>query len=59
MVKNSPASAGNIRDIGLIPGPGGSPGDRHRNPFQYSCLKNPMNGEACWATVRRVAKGRT
>ena len=59
MVKNSPASAGNIRDIGLIPGPGGSPGEGQRNPLQYSCLKNPMDGGACWATVHRVAKGRT
>ena len=41
MVKNSPASAGEIRDIGSIPGSGRSPGEGHGNRLQYSCLENP------------------
>ena len=40
MVKNPPANAGDIRDAGLIPGLGRSPGGGHGNPFQYSCLEN-------------------
>ena len=40
MVKNSPASAGDIRDVGSIPGLGRTPGGGHCNPFQYSCLEN-------------------
>ena len=59
VVKKSPANAGNIRDTGLIPGPGRSPGGGHGNPFQYSCLKNPIDRGAWWATVHRVAKSRT
>ena len=43
VVKNLPANAGNIRDVGLIPGLGRSLGDGHGNPFQYSCLQNPTN----------------
>ena len=43
MVKNSPANAGDIRDVGLIPGQGRSPGGGHSNPLQYSCLENPMD----------------
>ena len=41
-VKHPPANAGDIRDAGLIPGSGRSPGGGHRNPFLYSCLQNPM-----------------
>ena len=41
MVKNSPASAGEIRDVGSIPGSGRSPGEGHGNTLQYSCLENP------------------
>ena len=41
--KNLPASAGNVRDAGLIHGSGRSPGGEHGNPLQYSCLENPMN----------------
>ena len=41
MVKNPLASVGYIRDAGLIPVSGRSPGGRHDNPFQYACLKNP------------------
>ena len=41
MVKNPPANAGDIRDVGLIPGSGRSPGGGHGYPLQYSCLENP------------------
>ena len=41
VVKNPPANAGHIRDIGSIPGSGRSPGGGHGNPLQYSCLENP------------------
>ena len=41
VVKNLPASAGNIRDMGSIPRSGRSPGEGHGNPLQYSCLENP------------------
>ena len=40
VVKNPPANAGDIRDTGLIPGSGRSPGGGHGNPLQYSCLEN-------------------
>ena len=53
MVKNLPANAGDVRDVGLIPGSGRSPGEGHDNPLQYSCLENPMDREAWWATVHR------
>ena len=43
VVKNPPASAGDVRDTGSIPGSGRSPGGRHENPLQYSCLENPMD----------------
>ena len=56
VVKNPPANAGNIRDMGLIPGLGRSPGGGHDNPFQYSCLKNPMDRGAWQTTIHRVAK---
>ena len=53
MVKNLPASA---EDAGSICGSGGSPGEGNENPPQYSCLKNPMDSKAWWATVYGVAK---
>ena len=56
MVKNPPVSAGDIRDIGLIPGSERSPGGGHDNPLQYSCLENPMDRGAWQATVHRVTK---
>ena len=59
MVKNLPANAGDIRDTGLIPESGRSPGVGHGNPLQYSCLENPMDRGAWWATVHRVAKSQT
>ena len=45
MVKNLPANAGNIKDVGLIPGLGRSPGEGNGNPLQYSSLENPMEEE--------------
>ena len=59
MVKNLPASVGNIRDEGLIPGLGRSPGGGHGTPLQYSCLENPIDREAWWAAVYSVTKSRT
>ena len=45
MVKNSPANAGDLIDLGLIPGLGRSPGGGHGNPPQSSCLENPWREE--------------
>ena len=59
MVKNLPTSTGDIRDVGLIPGWGRSPGEGHGNLLQYSCLKNPMDRGAGWAIVHGVTKSRT
>ena len=56
VVRKLPASAGDIRDLGLIPGSGRFPGGGHGNPLQYSCLENPMDRGAWQATVHRVAK---
>ena len=50
MVKNPLANARGIRDSGSIPGSGRSPGGGHGNPSQYSCLENPMDRGAWWAT---------
>ena len=59
MVKNTPANAGDLRDLGLIPGLGRSPGEGKGNPFQYSCLENPIDRGAEWATVHRITKSQT
>ena len=56
MVKNPPADAGNAGDAGLIPGSGISPGGGHGNPFQYSCLENPMDRGAWQATIHGLTK---
>ena len=53
VVKNPPLDAGDIRDVGLIPGWGRSPGGGHGNPLQYSCLENPMDRGVWQATVHR------
>ena len=53
------ASAYNADALGSIPGSGRSPGEGNGNPLQYSCLENPMDGGAWWATVHGVAKSRT
>ena len=59
MVKNPPANARDIKDVGLIPGSGRSPGGEHGNPLQYSCLENPMDRGARWAIVHGVTKSQT
>ena len=59
MVKNSPANAGDVRDLGSIPGSGRSTGGGHGNPLEYSCLENPTNRGAWWATVHGVTKSQT
>ena len=56
MVKNLPAKVGDVREEGSTPGSGRSPGGGHGNPLQYSCLANPMDRGACWATVPGVTK---
>ena len=56
MVKNLPASAGDIRDTGSIPGLGRSPGGGHDNPLQHSCWRIPWTDGAWQATVHRIAK---
>ena len=59
MVKNPPANAGDVRDIGCIPGSGRYPGGGHGNPLQYSYLENPMDRGAWGATVHRVTQSQT
>ena len=54
MVKNLPANAGDIRDAGLIPRSGRSPGGGHGNSHQYSCLENPVDRGAWWAAIYGV-----
>ena len=53
VVKNPPANAG---DVGSVPGLGRSPGGGNGNPLQYSCLGNPLDRGAWWATVHGVAE---
>ena len=57
--KEPTCQSGDIRDAGSIPGSGRSPGEGNGNPLQYSCLENPMDGGAWWATVHRVTKSQT
>ena len=54
MVKSLPANAENVRDPGLIPGLGRSPGEENGYPLQYSCLENSMDRGAWLATVHGV-----
>ena len=56
MVKNPPASAGDIRDLTPVPGSGRSPGEGNGNPLQYSCLGNLMDRGARQAMVHRVGQ---
>ena len=56
MVKNPPASAGDISDVGSVPGWGRSPGGGHGNLLQHSCLENLIDKGAWQATDHRVAK---
>ena len=59
MVKNLPASAGDARDSGTIPGSGRAPGVGNGTPFEYSCLENFMDRGAWWAKVHGVTKSQT
>ena len=56
LVKNLPVNAGDIRDTGLLPGLGRSPGEGNGNPLQYSCLEESMDRGAWWATVHGVSR---
>ena len=56
MVKNPPANAGDIREVGSIPGSGRSPAEGHGNPLQYSCLEYLVDRGARQAVVHKVAK---
>ena len=56
VVKNLPANAEGLRDSGSVPRLGRSPGERQSNPLQFSCLENPMDRGAWWATVHKIAK---
>ena len=56
VVKNPPASTGDARDVDSIPGLGRSPGEGNGNLLQNSCLGNPMDKGAWWATVNGVTK---
>ena len=58
VIRNPPANARAIRDTSLIPGSGRSLGLKNSNPLQYSCLKNPMDRGAWWATVHGVTMSR-
>ena len=59
VVKNLPASSGDVRDVGSIPESGRSPGDGNGDPLQYSCLENSMGRGAWRATVHGVAESQT
>ena len=59
VVKNPPAIQGAAGDAGLIPGSGRFLGGGHGNPLQYSCLENPMDRGAWWATFHGVTKSQT
>ena len=56
VIKNPPT---NGRDTGSIPDPGRSPGEGSGNSFQYSCLENPMDRGAWWATVHKGHRVKT
>ena len=56
VVKNPPVSAADARDTGSIHGSRRSPAEGKSNPLQYSCLENPMDREAWWATVHGITK---
>ena len=56
VVKNLPPNAGDIRDMGSIPGLERYPGGGHGNPLQYSCLENPMDRGDQQAVVHSVPK---
>ena len=55
MLKNPPTNTGDTRDMDSVPDSGRFPGGGHGNRLQYSCLENPMDRGAWWATLHRVA----
>ena len=59
VVKNPPANAGDIRDVGSIPGLGRYLAEGHGNPLHYSCLENPVDRGVWWAAVYGVAQSWT
>ena len=59
VIKNPPASAGDARDAGSNPESGRSPGIGNGNPLQYSCLENPVDRGAWWATAHEVTKSQS
>ena len=59
VVKNLPASAGDPRYLGSIPGSVRSAGGGHGNPLRYSSLENPLDRGAWWAMVHRIVKSQT
>ena len=59
VVKNLPANAGGVRDTGLIPGSGRSPGGGCGNPLQYSCLENPTDRSLAGYIVHSITKSWT
>ena len=59
VVKNLPDNAGDLSDVGSIPGLGRCPGGGHGTPLQYSSLENAMDRGAWWATVHGVTEGQT
>ena len=59
VVKNPPSKPGDVRDAGLIPGLGRSPGGGPGNPLQYSCLENSVDRGAWWTTVHSLTQSQT
>ena len=59
MVKNQPANTGDARDLSSTPAWGRSLGGGRDKPLQYSCLDNPMDRGAWWATVHGLTKSQT
>ena len=59
VVKNPSANADDVKDRGLIPGSGRTPGGEHSNSLWYSCLENPVDRGAWWATVHGFAQSQT
>ena len=59
VIKNLPANAGDVRDMGSIPRSGRSPGGGYGNPLQYSCLENPHGQRSLVGYSHRVSKSQT
>ena len=59
VVKNPPANVRDVRGLGSVSGWGRCPGEANGNPLQYSCLENPMDRGAWWATIHGVAESDT